>query len=166
MPDAAGPEAERIVILGRMAAPWGVEGWIRVHSYTDPPEAILSYPLWRLAAPDGTWETVRVSGGRRHGTGQDVVVELEGVASPEQARRFVARDVGLPRSALPLVGCRVATAGGVDLGVVAHFHDFPAGPVMVLRGSGREHWVPLVPRHLKRVDLEAKRIVVDWDPEI
>lgn len=176
MPDAAEPEGDRIVILGRMAAPWGIDGWIRVHSYTDPPETILSYPVWQLAGPAGSWETVRVSGGRRHGTGRDVVVEIEGVASPEDARRYVARDVGLPRSALPpagareyywddLVGCRVATVDGVELGVVVHFHDFPAGPVMAVRGAGRERWVPLVPRHLKRVDLGARRIVVDWDPE-
>jgi len=178
VPDAADPaaEAERIVILGRMAAPWGIEGRIRVHSYTEPPAAILEYPDWRLAGPGGEWESVRVTWGRPHGTGKDVLVALEGVASPEQARRFVARDVGLPRSALPpagpreyywddLVGCRVATVGGVELGVVTHFHDFPGNPVMAVRGADRERWVPLVPRHLKRVDLEAKRIVVDWDPE-
>jgi 16S rRNA processing protein RimM len=159
-----------------MAAPWGLDGWIRVHSYTDPPTAILEYPDWRLAGPDGEWQPVRVTGGRRHGTGHDVVVSLEGVASPEAARGYVSRDVGLPRSALPpagpreyywddLVGCRVTTVDGVELGVVTHFHDFPANPVMSVRGAGRERWVPLVPRHLKRVDLEARSIVVDWDPE-
>jgi 16S rRNA processing protein RimM len=176
MPVASRPEADRIVVLGRIAAPWGVEGWIRVHSYTNPPATILKYPEWQLAGPDGRWEPVRISGGRPHGTGRDVLVALEGVANPEDARRYAARDVGLPRSALPpagpreyywedLVGCQVATVAGVELGVVTHFHDFPAGPVMAVRGPERERWVPLVPRHLKRVDLDAKRILVDWDPE-
>jgi 16S rRNA processing protein RimM len=174
---AEGHEAERRVVLGRLAAPWGVKGWIKVHSYTDPPAAILDYPVWQLSRAGGGWEDVQVVGGRRHGAGHDVVVALAGVTSPEDARRYVARDVGLRRSALPepkageyywddLLGCAVATEGGVELGVVVHFHEFPANPVMAVRdGAGRERWVPLVPRHLKRVDLAARRILVDWDPE-
>jgi 16S rRNA processing protein RimM len=177
MTDAPGPAAgaERMVILGRLAAPWGVKGWIRVHSYTDPPAAILSYPVWRLAGPGGGWETIHVLEGRPHGGGRDLVVALEGVSNPEDARRYVSRDVGLPRAELPapgpgeyywddLVGCQVTTVDGVELGVVTHFHDFPAGPVMAVRGPERERWVPLE-RHLKRVDLDARRVVVDWDPE-
>jgi hypothetical protein len=27
----------------------------------------------------------------------------------------------------------------------------------------REYWVPAVPLHLRRVDLTARRVVVDWD---
>ena len=179
MSDAAAPalDAGRMVILGRLAAPWGVKGWIRVHSYTDPPVALLDYPVWQLAGRDGGWEPVRVLKGRPHGGGRDLVVALEGVPTPEAARRYVSRDVALPRAELPepkpgeyywddLVGCRVETTAGVELGVVSHFHDFPAGPVMAVTGAGREHWVPLAARHLKRVDLAGRRLVVDWDPEL
>ena len=178
MKDAAGTSTagERMVILGRLAAPWGIKGWIKVHSYTEPPLAILDYPVWLLAGAGGDWQPVKVLHGRAHGGGRDLVVALEGVASPEEARRYVARDVAQKRSALPaaapgeyywddLVGCRVATVEGTELGVVTHFHDFPANPVMAVRGAARERWVPLVPRHLKRVDLAERRIVVDWDPE-
>jgi 16S rRNA processing protein RimM len=179
MTDAAGaPTAgERMVVLGRLAAPWGIKGWLKVHSYTDPPAAILDYPVWQLARPGGGWQPVKVLSGRTHGGGSDLVVALEGVSSPEAAREFSARDVGLRRTDLPvpkpgeyywddLVGCRVATLTGADLGVVSHFHDFPAAPVMAVKGSGVEHWVPLSPGRLKEVDLGAKRLVVDWDPEV
>jgi 16S rRNA processing protein RimM len=174
---AAQGDGERYVVLGRLAAPWGVKGWIKVHSYTDPPLRILDYPVWHLARAGGGWEDVKVVSGRAHGGGQDLVVALEGVASPEEARRYVARDVGLRRAELPepppgeyywddLVGCQVTTLEGVALGTVMHFHEFPANPVMAVREpGGRERWVPLVPRHLKRVDLATRQIVVDWDPE-
>lgn len=179
MTDAATspPAAERMVILGRLAAPWGIKGWLKVHSYTDPPTAILDYPVWQLTRTGGGWEAVKVVSGRAHGAGRELVVALEGVRNPEDARRFTSREVGLPRSALPapaageyywddMVGCQVATMDGAELGVVSHFHDFPAGPVMAVRGSGGEHWVPLSPGHLKQVDLAARRIVVDWNPEL
>ena len=166
-----------MVVLGRLAAPWGVKGWIKVDSYTDPPQSILAYRRWHVARSQGGWDVVRVLGGRRHGTRHAVLVQIEGVASPEAARAWVQRDVALPRAELPvaapgeyywddLLGCSVATLEGVELGVASHFHDFPASPVLAVRDGTRERWVPLVPRHLKSVDLAARRIVVDWDPEL
>jgi 16S rRNA processing protein RimM len=166
-----------MVVLGRLAAPWGVKGWIKLDSYTDPPQAILDHQLWHVARPQGGWDVVRVVDGRRHGTQRAVLVQIEGVASPEAARAWVQREVALPRSELPalasgeyywddLLGCSVATLEGTELGVVSHFHEFPASPVLAVRDGARERWIPLGPRHLKRVDLEARRIVVDWDPEL
>jgi len=116
-----------MVILGHLGAPWGIKGWIKVDSFTDPPGAILNYPVWQVARADGGWEPVRVVSGRPQGTGRLVVAGLEGVGSPEDVRRFVGRDVAVPRSELPepkageyywedLLGCRVATLEGVALG--------------------------------------------------
>ena len=168
--------ADRMVILGHLGAPWGIKGWIKVDSFTDPPAAILNYPVWQVARADGGWEPVRVVAGRQQGTGRLVVAGLEGVASPEDARRFVGRDVAVPRTELPepkageyywedLLGCRVATLEGVELGGISHFLEYPAGPVMVVRDGARERWIPLVPRHLKKVDLGERCVTVDWDPE-
>ena len=169
--------AERMIVLGRLGAAWGIKGWIKVESYTDPPEGLLDYPVWNVARSDGSWEQVRFLEGRVHGTGRTLVVALEGIANPEEARRFGTREVAMPRTALPrpgegeyywedMLGCRAVTLEGVELGVLSHFLDFPANPVMVLRDGARERWVPLLPRHLKRVDLDARQVTVDWDPEI
>jgi 16S rRNA processing protein RimM len=64
-----------------------------------------------------------------------------------------------------LLGCEVVTLEGTRLGIVSHFHEFPANPVMAVRGGGKEHWVALVPKHLRQVDLAERRIVVDWVAE-
>jgi 16S rRNA processing protein RimM len=168
--------AGRMVVLGRFGAPWGVQGWIKVQSYTDPPDGLLGYGTWCVARHGGGWDEVRVREGRPHGNDL-LVVALEGIHSPEEARAYTSREIAAARTDLPalapgefywddLVGCRVVTVGGVELGTVTHFHEFPANPVMAVKGAGRnEHWVPLVPRHLKEVDLAARRVVVDWDPE-
>ena len=42
--DSRGP-----VVLGRIGAPFGVQGWVKVQSYTDPPEGIVRYARWELA---------------------------------------------------------------------------------------------------------------------
>ena len=61
-----------------------------------------------------------------------------------------------------LIGCEVVNLEGVALGVVQHFIESAAQSLMVVHGE-REHWVPAVPRYLRRVDLAARRVVVDWD---
>ena len=176
-PAAMSDAADRMIVLGRLGAAWGVKGWIKVESYTDPPESLLDYPVWNVARNDGSWEQVRVREGRVHGGGRTLVVGVEGVGNPEDARRYANREIAMPRSALPvpaageyywedLLGCRAANLDGVELGEVVHFLEFPANPVMVIKDGARERWVPLVPLHLKRVDLDARRVVVDWDPEI
>lgn len=168
-----------MVVLGRLGAPWGVKGWIKAESYTDPPAGILEYPVWFLSKPQGSspddptdWDELRIVEGRPHG-GRAVVVSLPGVSDPDAARRWVQRDIAVPRESLPepeagsyywhdLEGCRVVTLAGAELGTVSHFLDMPANPVMVVKQGGREHWLPAVPKHLKRVDLVARLVTVDW----
>jgi len=49
---------------------------------------------------------------------------------------------------------------------VRHFVDTPGGTVMVVSQAGREHWLPATRRHLNRVDLAARKVVVDWPAEL
>ncbi|MEI6458117.1 MAG: ribosome maturation factor RimM [Pseudomonadota bacterium] len=169
-------DADRMIVLGRFGAAFGVKGWLKVESFTDPPEGILKYTGLSVASRDATWEPVKILQGRRHGNGRTLVVAVEGLSSPEAAQYYGTREIAVPRSALPatrpgevywedLVGCTAVTLEGVELGVVRHLLEFPANPVMAVSGDGRERWIPLVPQHLKSFDLEAKRVTVDWDPE-
>jgi 16S rRNA processing protein RimM len=165
-----------MIVMGRFGAAFGVKGWLKVESYTDPPEGILKYPELSVAARDGTWEPVKILEGRRHGNGRTLVVAVEGLSSPEAAQVYGTREIAVPRSALPptepgevywedLVGCTAVTTEGVELGVVHHLLEFPGNPVLVVVGGGRERWIPLVSKHVMDCDRAAKRVTVDWDPE-
>jgi len=176
MTDApSGPAGSRApgVTLGRIAGPFGVKGWVKGRSYTEPEEGILRYRAWHVDVPQGGRRILRPLEGRRHGNA--VVARLEGVDDREAAAALGHCDVSVPRSALPplaageyyradLVGLEVVTTAGHLLGRVDHFVETPANPVMVVTGE-RERWLPLVPRHLREVDLVAGRIVVDWDAD-
>jgi 16S rRNA processing protein RimM len=156
------------VVLGRIAGPFGVRGWVKVVSYTDPPEQILDYPVWRA---DG--RELRHREGRRHGKG--LVARIEGVDDRNAAVALARPELWIERSALPalregefyradLVGLEVVNLEGRRLGRVDHFLDLPANAVMVVTGE-REHWLPVGGQQLLRVDLGRGRITVDWDPE-
>lgn len=158
-----------MVVLGRLGAPHGLKGEIKVESYTDPPEAILGYPVWHLSAPGGFEPRALLDGRSPNGR---VLARLEGIGSPEAARPFAGREVAVPRSALPptgpreyywedLLGLSVRTREGRMLGRVSHFLDLPAQPVMVVKGEV-ERLLPLTPAVLRRVDLGSGEIEVDW----
>jgi 16S rRNA processing protein RimM len=109
-------------------------------------------------------------------SGGALTVKLAGVADRTAADALKGAAVGVPRSALPpcaagdfyqadLLGCEVVNLAGDRLGAVAHFVEIPAHTLMVVRGT-REYWVPAVPQHLRRVDLEARRIMVDWEEPV
>jgi 16S rRNA processing protein RimM len=164
------------VELGRIGAPFGLTGWVRVSSFTEPVEALLGYGEWFLhrSGEEPTPHTLlegRVQGGR-------LVVRLEGVTDRDGAAALTGAMVEIERGKLPptgdreyyradLIGLAVRNLEGVALGVAAYFVDAPAGAVMVVEERpGREHWVLADPTHLRRVDLEAGRILVDWPAEL
>jgi 16S rRNA processing protein RimM len=162
------------VELGRIGSPYGVRGWVHVESFTEPPDRLLEYPQWHLRAATGERVTRRVIEARPQG--QHFVARLEGLEDREQAARLRGAFIEVARSELPapgerqyyradLIGCAVRTLEGVELGEVQYFVDAPAGAVMVVKGE-REHWVLASPTHLRKVDLEARSIIVDWPAEL
>jgi 16S rRNA processing protein RimM len=169
---AAAGAGGRPVILGRIGAPFGVQGWLKVQSYTDPLEGIAGYPTWELHRGSSLGRKA-VLEWKRAGSG--VAVRLEGVDSREAAQALTGAEVRVERAELPptapgeyywhdLVGLDAYSPEGVPLGRVAGILDMPAHPVLVLEGD-RERLVPLVPERLAGVDLEAGRLTLDWHPD-
>ena len=162
-------ETSALIQLGFVGAPFGVRGWIKLRSHTDPPERLLDHRSLRIGR-NGVWQSYRIEASGR--SGGALTVKLMGIEDRDQAQALRGAEVCVPRSELPqrddrdfyradLIGCDVVNLDGVDLGVVQHFLETPAQVLMVVRGA-REFWIPAVPQHLRRVDLQARRVVVDW----
>jgi len=117
------------------------------------------------------WQNYRIEASGR--SGGALTVKLAGIEDRDQAQALRGAQVCVPRSELPqrddrdfyradLIGCEVVNLDGTSLGSVQHFIESPAQVLMVVRGT-REFWIPAVPQHLRRVDLQARRVVVDWN---
>jgi 16S rRNA processing protein RimM len=163
-------ESSALIELGIVGAPFGVRGWVKLRSHTDPPERILDHRELQLGL-GGAWRAFRIESSGR--SGGQLTVKLNGVDDRDQAQALRGAPVCVPRSELPqrderdfyradLIGCEVVNLAGVRLGVVQHFVETPAHALMVVRGA-QEYWVPAVPQHLRRVDLRARQVVVDWN---
>ncbi len=163
-------ESSALIQLGFVGAPFGVRGWIKLRSHTDPPERLLDHRSLVLGQ-GSVWRNYRIEASGR--SGGALTVKLSGVEDRDQAQALRGAQVCVPRSELPqrddkdfyradLIGCEVVDLDGTSLGNVRHFVETPAQVLMVVRGV-REFWIPAVPRHLRRVDLQARRVVVDWN---
>jgi 16S rRNA processing protein RimM len=160
---------------------------VHVSSFTDPTEALLEYREWGLRPERGERKRYRLIEGRVQG--ERLVVRLEGIADRDGAALVTGAWVEVERTELPptgdreyyradLIGLEVENLEGVALGRVAYFIDAPAGVVMVVKeaskdvGAGepevsrRQHLVLADPAHLRRVDLTAGRVLVDWPAEL
>jgi len=189
-----GDESSALIQLGFVGAPFGVRGWVKLRSHTDPPERLLDHRSLRIGR-GSVWQNYRIEASGR--SGGALTVKLTGVEDRDQAQALRGAQVCVLRSELPqrddkdfyradLIGCEVVNLAGRYLGKVQHFVETPAQVLMVVRGgvaasgetelsgakdsSGtnespgtKEYWVPAVPLHLRRVDLQARRVVVDWD---
>ncbi|MFW5927145.1 MAG: ribosome maturation factor RimM [Wenzhouxiangella sp.] len=163
--------AEESVLVGRFNGPWGVQGWVRVYSYTRPATEIFNYRPW-LRGSDG--ESLSVSQWRQ--SGQRLVARIEGIDTPEQAAALDRDEIRVPRSSLPetgegeyywhdLVGLEVINLQDHHYGRVARLIETGTHDVLEVADEGREDpvLIPFVPdTFIRHVDLEAGRIVVDW----
>jgi 16S rRNA processing protein RimM len=165
-----GDETSALIQLGFVGAPFGVRGWVKLRSHTDPPERLLDHRSLRIGH-GGVWQNYRIEASGR--SGGALTVKLTGVEDRDQAQALRGAEVCVPRSELPprddrdfyradLVGCEVVNLGGIGFGIVQHFVETPAQVLMVVRGE-REFWIPAVPQHLRQVDLQARRVIVDWN---
>lgn len=161
------------VVLGRVSGLFGVQGWVRVFSHTDPRDGIVRYnPVF--LQQQGEWRPFEIEEGRAHGAG--VVLKFVGCDDRDRATTLIQTEIAVRRSQLPppepgeyywsdLEGLRVVTLDGVELGTVASLFATGANDVMVVRGD-RERLVPFIRGTvIAEIDLARRLLRVDWDPD-
>ena len=170
-----------LVDVGRITSVFGVKGWVKIHSDTEPQENIFSYNPWWLKTRHGV-KAVEVDECRPHGKG--FVAHIKGVDDRDLAEEFCRVNIAVERQQMPeldtgeyywhqLEGLVVITdfEGQTSrLGVVQRLMETGANDVLVVKGDAdsidlNERLVPYVPgRFVKAIDLDAGQITVDWDP--
>jgi len=155
--------------MGHVMAPFGVQGWIKVHPYTETSQGLASYPTWWLGKL-GNFHAYQVLEAKVHGTG--VIAKLPGFDDRDAALALRGLEVAVPRAALPkvrrdeyywtdLIGLTVVNIEGQTFGTVKNLLQTGANDVLVVGGE-RERLIPFVRQVIQDVDLEGGAITVDW----
>jgi 16S rRNA processing protein RimM len=165
---------ERRVLLGKVVGVFGVKGWVKLQSHTEPRDALFDYLPWTQRQRGSEREIENVEG---RAQGRGLVASFPGVDTRDAAEALVGAEIWVARDALPkpkrgeyywvdLEGLAVETVDGISFGRVSHLFATGANDVLVAIDGERERLIPFLPDDvIKRVDLDARLIVVDWDPD-
>ncbi len=161
-----------IVILGRLAHPYGIRGWLKLHPFGDDPLDWDEIPVWWISKDGESWRECGLKGLKVHGNG--VVVLLEGIDDRTAAEAMKGVLVGAPRDALPetdedefywadLIGLDVINTAEERLGKVVGLLETGAHDVLRVVGDDEvERLLPFVAAVVLTVDKEARLIRVEW----
>jgi 16S rRNA processing protein RimM len=160
------------LLVGRINGVYGVKGWVKIYSFTDPIGNILSYRPWWVKR-QGQWIAMNVVEAHEPQGGKAIVAHLEGINSREQARELMGCDIALDRAQLPedddgfywadLIDCRVKNVQGEWLGRVSELIETGAHDVLRVKGD-KTVLIPFVMEvYVTDVDLAQRVITVNWD---
>ena len=174
---AATVDSDGVVQVGAVGAPFGVNGWAHVRSYTDPPSNLLGYAPWQLRGETGTngagWMPIDVEA-QRHGGG--LIARFAGVRNRDAAAELRGRGIGVLASVLPvleqgeyywrdLIGSQVVNKAGVHIGEVQRLFATPAHDVLVVVDDIGERLIPFVGEWVVGVFPGCQRVIVDWEAD-
>lgn len=166
--------------MGRVVAPYGIKGWIKLQTFTETPLGLLQYAVWQMGQ-EGDWQPRVVESAKQHGA--TVVAKLEGIADREQAAALQGQRVAVSRDVFPkaganeyywsdLVGLAVINTAGVTLGKVSRVFETGANDVLVVEDKAadkvageHERLLPFIEPVIRKVDLAGGVIVVEWEAD-
>lgn len=172
-------QPENPVVLGKLGSSYGIRGWLRVFSSTELAESIFDYQPWSIKQA-GQWRQIEVESWKRHN--QELVIKLKGVDDRDVANTLTNCEIVVDSAILPpledgdyywkdLIGCRVITSQNYDLGTVVDMMETGSNDVLVVKANlkdafgAKERLVPFIDEQvIRKVDLSAQLIEVDWDP--
>ena len=157
------------VAVGDIVAAHALRGQVRVRAY-QPPAPSLAAERTVLLEQRGAWREARIVAAGRHGHGL-VLVTLDGVHDRNAAEALIGARVLVRRADLPapepdefyhhdLLGFRVVTVDGRDLGTVAETMITGLNDVWIVRDGPHEHLIPVIADVVREIDRDARRITI------
>ena len=161
---------EKKLLVGKINGFFGVQGWVKIFSYTEPRKNILEYQPW-FFIDNGTYKVIEITTGREQS--KTIVAHVKGIDNRDQVGQLIGKDLYIDKDQLPelnddehywheLTGFRVININGVDLGVVNYLVDTGSNNVLVTKGDA-ERWIPYIEPFLVSVDKQNRVITVDWE---
>tara|TARA_B110000977_G_scaffold195516_1_gene274108 strand:- start:942 stop:1496 length:555 start_codon:yes stop_codon:yes gene_type:complete len=181
--DSTLPDSSQAPIaIGRISAVYGLKGWVKVFSFTEPKEQIFTYQPWLIKKADArtplqSFEVVSV---KVHGKG--LIALPVDCQDRDQAQLYVGYEIWTDSEQLPsleagefywrqLEGLKVINEKGQYFGRVDHLLETGANDVLVVKADKhsideRERLIPYVePQYIREVDLQQGTIFVNWDAQ-
>ena len=163
---------EKKLLVGKINGFFGIQGWVKVFSYTEPRVNILSYTPWSIDV-DGELKKIEIKTGREQS--KTIIANIKGIDTREESQKLIGKDIYIDKEQLPklkkgeyywheLIGFEVFNQDKEKFGLVDYFVETGSNNVLVVKGK-KERWIPYIKPYLVSVDSFNKVIFVDWDKD-
>lgn len=155
-----------LITVGKVTGHFGVQGWLKVFSYTQPMENITAYRDWIVGE-----QLIKGIKAKKHG--KTIVAYMQGVDNREKAAEFLGLEIKVSKAQLAelednefywhqLIGMQVIDTDREPLGKVVSMFETGANDVLVVEGE-KELLIPFIlDKTVIVVDLPSQTITVDW----
>ncbi len=155
--------------MGRIAAPFGIKGWVKIQPYSEDPGTLMDFVSWRVGRGE---QQAHYTVGIVQDHGKALVAKLAGIDDRDAAYALRGQEISVAKRDLPppeenefywsdLIGLTVINREGIELGKVDSLMEGGANDLLVIKGA-REHLIPFVAAFVGKVDLAGGTIEVDW----
>ena len=166
-------QLEKIVVMGKVLVPYGVNGWVKVYSFTEKLESFLTYKKLYLSKDQKNWLEIKAKEIKVHG--KTIIAKFSEIADRTQAENYKNYLIGVPKDCLPqlndnqyywndLIGFEVFNLQNVSFGLVNTYIETGANDVIVVKGD-RERLIPYTSMTVLKIDTIKDKIIVDWDED-
>jgi len=161
------------ILIGKFGRPFGVIGWLKINSFTNPIANILNFNHWFIQL-NHEWRELYVESIKTHGKG--IVAKLQNCDNPETAKSYTNIDIYIEKNLLPtlakneyywtdLEGLKVVNTKNIEFGIVDHLIATGANDVIIVKNKDQERLIPYLKHVVISVDIKNKIITVDWDED-
>ncbi len=160
-----------LIVVGRLGAPYGLKGWQRLQSFTDPIDNILDYKAHLLWQVNDEWQPLAIEAIKADEKGY--LIKLKAIDSPEVAKKHSNAELAVAREYLAklksdefycsdLIGLNVIDQNNQDLGTIVDIIATGSNDVLVVVKDGKRQLVPYLSSVVEQVDLSKKWVKVNW----
>ena len=165
-------KSDKKIHVGKIAGAHGIKGWLKIISFTSPPENIVQYSSW-IIQKDGKDQVYTVVEGKQNHN--KIIVKLRDIDDRTQAEKLKNSEIKIMRSELPnlgdqkyywsdLEGLKVISIDQESIGIVDSLFETGANDVLVVKGKNNKRiLIPFVMDEIiKEVNIDLDYIKVYW----
>lgn len=179
-------DANDYLVIGRVVSAYGLKGWVKVKSFTQPDTNFLKYVDCFIAPVSDSkkhWQPAEIEQGKQHG--KVLAIKFVGYEDRTAADTLLKHEIAIKLDDLPdladedyywhqLEGLEVWSVAESEneqfLGKVSHLLETGSNDVLVVKSckgsiDKQERLLPYRPEVVLDIDLDASKMTVSWDPD-